>query len=641
MQLANLTVKNFRSCRETRITFAPDLTVLVGENASGKSAIIDALRLSTFPASGRQTAWFAVEKDLNHLSVAGDPVTLTARYGNLSETENAVYLAELVDSHDDLIYTASFATSPGTPRRNLLSWSVGESLAEDPEPALRRRISHVYLPPLRDAVRDLDGGDQAQLHDVLRLLLDGDQEAKDSFLCTADTALRTIADHDVATSSRNSIQGYFSRTVPPNREHVIELNQREPDLRRIARLLRLQLSEHGVPIGDIASTGLGYANLLYISMIVLQLAKAKDSDLTLLLVEEPEAHLHPQLQLVLLAFLHDQAKLSGESTETMRPAGKVQVVVTTHSPVLASTMSIDRIVVVARDSGDEGWSTKATALRDLGLEAVAVRKIDRYLNSTRAALLFARDVVLVEGIAEMLLLPSLASYHFRGLAALASLPAPTDGAQASSENACGTGDLLEDDSVATELDARRMERQFASATIVSVEGVDFEPYLRLLLDGDHPRVDRVVVVTDRDDTGAGDVRKKTYEELFPDAAAEGRLVVEVGGTTLEAEIFRESANEQILQKAFLTLHSGSKHHWKNVADAVEDKTPDERAEIFAQAIGAESAKEEFYLDISKGDFAHLVSESIHANTDGTLAVPQYLLRAIEAVAHATTDSAPE
>lgn len=512
---------------------------------------------------------------------------------------------------------------------------------------LRRRISHVYLPPLRDAVRDLDGGDQAQLHDVLRLLLDGDQEAEARFISTANTALRTIADHDIATTSRDSIQGYFSKTVPPNREHVIALNQREPDLRRIARMLRLQLSEHSVPIGDIAATGLGYANLLYISMIVLQLAKAKDSDLTLLLVEEPEAHLHPQLQLVLLAFLHDQAKMSGDSSETMRPAGKVQVVVTTHSPVLASKMSIDRLVVVARDSAEMGWSTKTTALSELGIEETDVRKIDRYLNATRAALLFARDVVLVEGIAEMLLLPSLASYHFRNLAMLEVLPKPDDDAQESSENADETGELSEDDIVATDLEARQRERQFASATIVSVEGVDFAPYLRLLLDGDHPRVDRVVVVTDRDHipegghTGAGDDRKKTYEELFPDATSAGRLVVEVGGTTLEAEVFREAENEQILQKAFMTLHPGSKHHWEKVAEAVEDKTPDERAEIFAQAIGAKSAKEEFYLDISKGDFAHLVSESIHSNTDGALVIPQYLLRAIEGVAHIHRENEPE
>ncbi|WP_460359113.1 AAA family ATPase [Mycobacterium sp. ZZG] len=45
MHLAQLSLKHFRSCRETSVKFTPDLTVVVGENAAGKSAIVDALRL--------------------------------------------------------------------------------------------------------------------------------------------------------------------------------------------------------------------------------------------------------------------------------------------------------------------------------------------------------------------------------------------------------------------------------------------------------------------------------------------------------------------------------------------------------------------------------------------------------------------
>ena len=630
MQLAAITVKNFRACRDTEVVFAPDLTVLVGENASGKSAIIDALRLVTFPASGRQTAWFSADKDLNHAARLGEPVEMSARYGSLSETEKAVYLAELLDDHDDLVYTASFATATGTPRRSILSWSVGDSLADDPEPALRRRISHVYLPPLRDAVRDLDGGDQALLHDVLRLLLDGNKESESAFVSTVNEALRSVADHPFAKNSRDAIQSYFSQTTPPNREHVIELNQRDLELRRIARLLRLQLAEGAVPVGDIASTGLGYANLLYVSMIVLQLAKAKDSDLTLLLVEEPEAHLHPQLQLVLLAFLQDQAKESGQRVDALKPAGKVQVVVTTHSPVLASRLSINQVVVVARDVSDDRWSTQVTSLRGLDLADAAVRKIDRYLNSTRAALLFARDIVLVEGIAEMLLLPSLASYHFDS-----SMRGAPQGAGCVGEVVPGVNLGSEETGGATIADphALRLKRQFLSATIVSVEGVDFEPYLRLLLGGVRTRVDRVVVVTDRDHTGAGEVRKTTYEALFAEDVKAGRFVVEVGGTTLEAEIFKESANEELLRAAFLELHPNSIGHWNKVAEVAKDRSPDERAETFAKAIRASSAKDDLYLDIGKGDFAHLVAEAIHADTNSSLVVPAYLRRAIEAVVH--------
>ena len=616
MHLSSLALTNFRACRNTIVRFAPDLTVLVGENASGKSAVVDALRLVTFPVSGRQTAWFSANRDLSSPVERGESVQLTARYGDLSEGEKAVYMAEIVDPHEDLIYTAGFATSPGTPRRSVVSWSVGEAGAEDPEPALRRRIAHVYLPPLRDAVRDLDGGDQAQLHEVMDLLLAGDQEKRDDFLTTAAGAVRKVAEHAAATHTRETIQDYFSQTTPPNRGHHIGLNEQDMALPRIARLLRIQLAEANVPVADIAAAGLGYANLLYIAMIVLQLAKAEDSDLTLLLVEEPEAHLHPQLQLVLLDFLQQQARSSGQDSDANRPAGKVQVVVTTHSPILASTVSIRQVVVVARDGDTTNWCTKTTALRELDLTPANVRKIDRYLNATRAALLFARDVVLVEGIAELLLLPALADRH---LAVCADDPAPP-------------GASPDADQAEREALLRGWRRQFASATVVSVEGVDFEPYLHLLLDGPHPRVDRLVVITDRDTNAAGDLRKTTYEKLFPDATASGRLVIEVGGTTLEAEMFRDPTNEKLLQAAFLILHPNSAHHWDAVATAADGQEPTARAETFSQAIHNNKPSKGLYLDLSKGDFAHLVAEAIHADTAARLAIPDYLSRAIEAVA---------
>jgi putative ATP-dependent endonuclease of OLD family len=146
------------------------------------------------------------------------------------------------------------------------------------------------------------------------------------------------------------------------------------------------------PLG---SASLGTLNVLYLALLELSLEQRLDeSEIAhvLMAVEEPEAHLHPHLQrLIFRRVLRDE-----QETQT--------VVVTTHSPHIASVAD-PRGLLILRTNGNK---TEAAAASDANLDEREWDDIERYLDATRAEMVFARRVLLVEGFAEQVLVPRLA-----------------------------------------------------------------------------------------------------------------------------------------------------------------------------------------------------------------------------------------
>jgi putative ATP-dependent endonuclease of the OLD family len=143
---------------------------------------------------------------------------------------------------------------------------------------------------------------------------------------------------------------------------------------------------------SIAEASLGSSNVALLALKLAEFAwrrKKNDRNFSLLCIEEPEAHLHPQLQRSVFK------KLFGSTDPTQA------LIVTSHSPTLAAVTPLRSVVQLKCRNG----ATEAFSLAALPVSADQLDDLESYLNATRAELLFARGVLFVEGDAEEALVP--------------------------------------------------------------------------------------------------------------------------------------------------------------------------------------------------------------------------------------------
>jgi putative ATP-dependent endonuclease of OLD family len=617
MYLDKLVLSNFRSFEQAEIPLCKDLTILVGENNGGKSNAIDAIRLLTAPLGGRREL-YCETTDIRFGS-AERKFELKATFAELSAPQQGRMISAATDA---AITGCEFGvrydeTTGRFPIRPQL-WAGAQQ--SNPEPGSHDMIRHVYLQPLRDAKRALASGNPTRIYALLNHFLEGtppEDIAK---------ALKRGAESEILRKVGGAVEVGLSALTGGVRRQAASLGfAGDEKLIDIARDLRFKLADHGIEPEDLRYSGHGYANLLYMATIAVELEKVNDADLTLFLVEEPEAHLHPQLQAAVLSFLDEQAEKSRRIPAGRQgPAGELQIVVATHSPNLSAWVESKKLVffrshlpadtaeAVEEDEtpADEPHAlagvpveimaevepnavipigrsrrvTRCIPLAALTLSDVERRKVDRYLDVTKSALLFGGRVLLVEGIAEALLLPVIAKKI-----------------------------VLKDD-----VDKLRL---FRSAVFVPIDGVDFEPYAKLLLTPheDVRIADRLVVLTDGDGGDAEDgaeipgaARKRKLDAAVAALGAADLLDVVINHYSLETELVR-AGNADLLKQVYLEFHKQSATKW-DAAVAQSGK---------AQAL----AIQKLFETTRKGDFAQVLAEEI--NSGKAFKVPAYLKTAIE------------
>jgi predicted ATP-dependent endonuclease of OLD family len=165
-----------------------------------------------------------------------------------------------------------------------------------------------------------------------------------------------------------------------------------------------------------AYNGLGARNLIFILLKLLEFYKSFLVQKTapavhLIFIEEPEVHLHPQMQEVFIAQL-TRIAAAFETTIGNGRKWPVQFVVTTHSSHMANRAEFAamRYFLVRRDGS--AANLRSTFVKDLrtGLEGTPAENLaflHKYMTLTRCDLLFADKAVLIEGTSERLLLPKM------------------------------------------------------------------------------------------------------------------------------------------------------------------------------------------------------------------------------------------
>jgi len=174
MRLQRLVLKDFRSFVDAEIHFAQDITVLTGANNSGKSSVLDALRLVLTAADYRQRLYPRAED----LRDGCSSLTIEISFDELTEDQQGLLITAIGDLKEGVAHFGFRWTPPedkdfrfARPER----WA-GPREGAEPEPEARQWIRYVYLPALRDAQLALASGRPDQIQFLLKHFADDEGE---------------------------------------------------------------------------------------------------------------------------------------------------------------------------------------------------------------------------------------------------------------------------------------------------------------------------------------------------------------------------------------------------------------------------------------------------------------------------------
>lgn len=379
---------------DLEVNFTQGMNVLIGENDSGKTAIIDAIKLVLKTHSFE---WIRLEAD--DFFNGSDKLRIECRFDDFSSEEAKNFtewlgFEEGEDSDNPSVYLKVILEARKSDER-IFPFDIRAGADDEGIPLsaeAKEYLETTYLRPLRDAKVELVPKKNSRLSQILQghSVFKGKNNNHKLVIDVFSDFCKKIEDYFKSGENgeviKISLDNYLKHFFGEEKDSNFGITEQK--LKNILEILKLTLED--------GRLGLGSHNLLFIAAELLNLERDDWDGLRLGLIEELEAHLHPQAQMRVVEFLqkHSEEKSS-------------QFILTTHSPNLASKVKLENLIICTNDA-----SEKPNAF-PMGNAYTKLKKpdyafLEKFLDVTKANLFFAKGVILVEGWAEEILIPTLA-----------------------------------------------------------------------------------------------------------------------------------------------------------------------------------------------------------------------------------------
>jgi putative ATP-dependent endonuclease of OLD family len=455
-------MQNFRCFSDTSkpVEFYEGLNVLIGENNSGKTTILKALQLifdnsvskklsiddfykgiSSFDEPPQITITICIQETESEkiedkavvatwLTKLNSPweATLTYKYF-LPDTDLEEYKRELNERDQSLI--SEWDILERFLQRYVSRIYAGNPLSKNRvESEYLEKFDCTFLDALRNVENSIYNGKNSLLKNVLSYFLDYNLKSSIKKLEQSpedadsgeklDDRLKKLecCRNEFRGQSKNLLNSIKARLDTDYILNLVESTGADvcgrPDIEGelsesdILSTLKLIIENNSGLHIPISNNGLGYNNLIYISLVLSNLEIITSDHFgenakifPILLIEEPEAHLHPALQYNFLRFLKEEIKNKNISR---------QIFVTTHSTHITAAVGLDSIICLEPNEDRISAKYPGLVFSDKKDDIESKKYIERYLDATKSNMLFSKEVIFVEGLAEQLLIPCFAEY---------------------------------------------------------------------------------------------------------------------------------------------------------------------------------------------------------------------------------------